>query len=806
LKRVNRFETPFSLKGGPAMTGGTISHYRILEKLGEGGMGVVWKAHDSQLDRDVALKVLPARALSDDTARTRLLREARTASKLNHPHICTIHEVGESDGQVYIAMELVEGQPLSARLAAGALPVEQVLRFGLQLADALAHAHERGIVHRDFKSANIVISAEGRAKVLDFGLAKRLSGETGEDATTRTQYSITGPGAVAGTLAYMAPEQLRGQPTDARSDIWALGVVLYEMASGVQPFHGKTGFELSSAILHEPPPPLPPGPGGAPPAWLRAVIERCLEKDPARRYQRSEEVRTALEEIQAGVTQNTWFTWRYALSRRWLAAAAAVVAVLALLTALDIGRIRSRLLDAAAGPKYRSLAVLPVANLSGDPGQEYFTDGMTDALITDLSKIGALKVISRTSVMQYKGAKKALPEIARALNVDTVLEASVVREAGRVRVTAQLIEAATDRHLWAESYEREMSSILALQSEVARAVARTIKAKLRPQEEARLSDARKVNPATYEAYLRGMFHLNKSTPEDTQKGMAYFHEAVAKDPADPLAYAGLALAYIEIAHGADPTEDALQRAKAAAVTALKLDDTLAETLAVSGFVKGYYDWQWADADRDIQRALDVNPSLAIAHYHLSWFHALFGRMKQAVEEHKRAKELDPFNPLHTAFLGELYRYERRYDEAIGEARKSIEMAPGFPPGHVVLGCVYMNQGKYDQSIAALHKAAEADAGWRWALGPAYVAAGRREEARKLLAELEKQKVIPWVAYWQVMLHSTLGEMDEAFRWLNYDHQHAWIPWVRVIPEFAALRKDPRFPAQMRRMNLPPITP
>jgi serine/threonine-protein kinase len=787
------------------MIGQTFGHYRILERLGAGGMGVVYRAHDEQLDRDVAIKVLPAASFRDPPARARLLREARTASKLNHPHICTIYEVGEADGQAYIAMELVEGQPLSARLAGGALPVEQVLRYGLHLADALAHAHQRGIIHRDLKSANVIITPEGRAKVLDFGLAKRLSGEEVAEATTQTMDSLTGPGAVVGTLAYMAPEQLRGQPADARSDIWALGVMLYEMAAGQRPFQGKTGFELSSAILSQPPPPLPPGPNGALPAELGAVIERCLEKEPAQRYQRSDEVRAALEAVQSGAALPIWPAWKYALSRRrWLALAVALAAILAVVAALDVGGLRGRLLGGAATPQFRSLAVLPVANLSGDPEQEYFTDGMTDALITDLSKIGALKVISRTSVMQYKGVKKSLPEIARELKVDTVLEASVVREAGRVRVTAQLIEAATDRHLWAESYERELTSILALQSEVARAVARTIRVKLRPQEETRLAGPRAVNPATYEAYLKGMFYLRKATQADTEKGMKYLHEALEKDPADALAHAGLATGYITMAHSSEAREDDLQRAKAAAATALKLDDSLAETLMATGFVKGYYEWNWEEAERDIQRALDINPSLAMAHYHLSWYRVLFGRMKEAIEEHKRAKELDPFNPLHVAWLGEIYRMERRYEEATAEALKSIEMAPKFPPGHFVLGLVYQDKGRYDQAIAAIQKAAEASPGYRWALGPTYVAAGRRDEARKVLAELNQQKVTPWTAFWRVMIYSNLGENDEAFRWLNYERPHAWIPWVRVLTWCAPLRNDPRFPDQLRRTNLPPV--
>jgi len=448
--------------------------------------------------------------------------------------------------------------------------------------------------------------------------------------------------------------------------------------------------------------------------------------------------------------------------------------------------------------------VLPVTNLSGDPAQEYFVDGMTDALITDLSKIGALKVISRRSVMRYKGVKKSLQEIARDLNVDTVLEASVAREAGRVRVTAQLIEVATDRNLWAESYERELSSILALQSEVARAVARATRVKLRPQEETRLSAARKVNPATYEAYLRGMFHLHRATPEDTQKGIAYLHEAVAKDPADPLAYAGLAMGYIEIAHGSEAREDSLQRAKAAARTALKLDDTLAETLMVTGFVKGYYDWKWDEAIADINRALDINPSLAMAHYHLAWYRALFGRMKEAIEEHKRAQELDPFNPLHTAWLGGLYWMEKRYDEAAAEARKSIEMAPGFPVGHMVLAWVYTDKGMYEEAIAAMQKAAEASPNVRWYLGRIYVQAGRVEEARKLLAELNRQPVSPWTASMRVELYTALGDNDEAFRWLNYERPAATLPWVTVMAWAAPVRKDPRFQAVLRRMNLSPV--
>ena len=502
------------------MIGQRLGHFRIIEKIGAGGMGEVYKAHDEQLDRDVAIKVLPASSFRDATARGRLLREARTASKLNHPHICTIHEVGEAEGQAYIAMELVEGQPLSARLADGALPPEQVLRYGLQLADAVAHAHERGIIHRDLKSANVIITPEARAKVLDFGLAKRLSSEDLAEATTQTMDSLTGPGTVVGTLAYMAPEQLRGQPADARSDIWALGVMLYEMAAGQRPFQGKTGFELSSAILSQPPPPLPLGPGGALPAELGAVIAHCLEKDPAQRYQRSEDVRAALEAVQSGAALPAWPAWKYALSRRrWLALVAALATALAVVGALDVGGLRGRLLGGAAAPQLRSVAVLPLANLSGDPQQDYFAEGMHDALITDLAKLSGLRrVIARSSVLRYRKTDKPLRQIARELGVDAIITGAVLREGDRVRITAQLINAATEEQVWAERYERELRGVLSLQNEIVGAVAREVKLRLTPQEQARLASARPVNPEAHEAFLRGRFYVNKLTPEGTRKG------------------------------------------------------------------------------------------------------------------------------------------------------------------------------------------------------------------------------------------------------------------------------------------------
>ena len=535
------------------------------------------------------------------------------------------------------------------------------------------------------------------------------------------------------------------------------------MAAGTRPFQGKTGFELSSAILSQAPAPLPPALRGPLPAQLAAVIERCLEKDPGQRYQRAGEVRAALEAVQSGAA-----------------------------------------LPARPTEKHRCMAVLPITNLSGDPEQEYFADGMTEALITDLSKIKDLRVISRTSMMQYKGTKQALPEIARALKVETVLAGSVAREASQVRVTAQLIEAATGQNLWAESYEREFTSILGLQSEVARAVARTIRIKLRPEEDTHLASARAVNPATYEAYLKGMFHLNKGTPEEIKKGLVYLHEAVEKDPADPLANAGLALGYVELAHAAEAREDSLLRAKAAVTTALKLDGTLAEALAARAMVKGYYEWNWDEAFRDFDRALEVNPSLSMAYFHRAWFHVLFGHMAQAEEDQKKAWELDPFDPAKTSHMGMLYSYERRHEEAVAEALKSVEMAPEFPLGYAFLARIYRDKGMYDEAIAAARKAAELSPTWRGVVGLIYAGSGRREEARKLLAELDQYRPTPMSALWKIQINIALGEMDEAFRWLDYEPRHAWVPWVTVMPGLEALRGDPRFPELLRRMHLTPI--
>lgn len=789
------------------MLGQRLGHFRILDKIGAGGMGEVYRARDEQLDRDVALKVLPAASFREATARARLLREARTASRLNHPNICTIYEVGESEGQVYIAMELVEGQALSTRLGQGPLRPDEVVRYGLQLTDAVAHAHEHRVVHRDLKSANVVVTPDGRVKVLDFGLAREASHDELAEATGMAQAppSLTQPGMLVGTLACMAPEQLRGQPADTRSDVWALGVMLQEMATGQRPFQGNTPFELSSAILSQAAAPLPANV----PADVRAVIEHCLRKEPEQRYRRASEVHAALEAVQSGTALPPPAAVRRASTRRrWLAVAVAGVVLAAVAAGITVG-VWLRGVPRAGSPNVQhALAVLPLANRSGDSAQQYLVDGLTDALIDDIARVGgaALRVISRSSVEGYATNRKPIAQIARELGVDSILEGSVAREGNLVRVTAALVDPATGRRLWSERYERNLASVLALQAEIARAVAEAVKGALSPEEAQRLTRlTRQVNPQVYELYLKGSYYLNQSTPEALTKGMDYLHQAVEQDPTDPLAYAGLADGYITLAHGANPPQDALVRAKAAARTAIELDGTLPQGVFALGAIKGYDEWDWPGGIAALRRAIELNPSFAMAHYHLAWFLALQGQMQEAIAEHIKAREADPLNPLHTAFLGELYRWNGQYDLAIAEARKSIELNPKFPPGHFVLSWTYADQGQWGQAVEAMRQAGEANPDWRWALGAMYARAGRTEEARQMLAELHAEPTGSYTALWRGTLHAALGEKDEAFKWLSYEPHHVWTPWL-FSPEWRIfiepLHGDPRFRDMQRKMHVP----
>jgi serine/threonine-protein kinase len=784
-------------------------------------MGEVYRARDSRLERDVALKVLPAATLGDETARARLVREARLASRLNHPHICTIYDVGETDVSVdsadspetasgprsaYIAMELVEGEPLSARVAEGPLPTDQVVRYGQQLADALAHAHARGVVHRDFKSANVVVTPEGQVKVLDFGLAKRLTEEALAEVTTVAPHSLTAPGMVAGTLAYMAPEQLRGRPADARSDIWALGVVLYEMAAGRRPFQGQTGFELTAAIFNQPVPPMP----GPVPEPVAGVVARCLAKEPGERYQRAGEVKAALEAVASGRDVARWPTWRMAVwrRRRLLGRAAAAVAVLtvaATLVALDVGGVWSRVMGRADPIR---LAVLPFANLSGDAGQEYLSDGLTQETITLLGRMHpeTLSVIARTSVMRYKKGDTPIDRIGRELEVDFILEGRAQRQADRIRITAELIKVADQTQIWADTYERDFSAILTVQGQLAQSVAKALAVQLLPAEQARLAIVRTISPDAYNAYLKGSSLWQTLKAADVDAAQRCFEQALEKDPSYAPALSGLAWVWLVRGQmGFVSPGEAGPKAKAAALQALALDDNTAEAHEALASILTWNEWDWTGADPEWRRAIELNPSGANAHAYYAQYLAHRGRASEAVPHSERAIALDPYNPLYYCLYGNVLLYLRRFDDALAAAQKAISIRPDTPIAFSVIQQVYVSKGMRNEQLAEqrlrISRYPERLAAFEQGLAQGGYEGAQRAIADLLAAQYEKGQNR---SAWGVALrYLDAGDKDRAIAWLqkDYDNRGQSLPYIGM-PTWDPLRSDPRFQALVRRIGLP----
>jgi serine/threonine protein kinase/Flp pilus assembly protein TadD len=770
------------------------SKYRILEEIGHGGMGIVYKAEDLQLQRCVALKFLPPHLADSVELKERFLIEARAAAALSHPNICVIHEVGESEERPYIAMEYVEGETLRDKIRKGPLVASEALAIVSQVAAGLGEAHGKGIIHRDIKSANIMVTNKGQAKVMDFGLAKFSGGSS----LTKSQTTL-------GTVAYMSPEQARGGELDLRTDIWSLGVVLYEMLTGKLPFRGEHDQSVIYSILHEEPESLKKARTDTA-SELEQIVGQALAKKTAERYQTMEEFREDLEAVAEGLRplKAKRRRTRRILGIRTAYAYSALVILLAIILGLNVGGLRNRLLGRVAPAPAIRLAVLPFENQSGDPQQEYFSDGMTQEMIAQLGRLHpeSLSVIARSSVLRYEKTNTPVDQVGRELNVGYVLEGTVQREGTRVRISAELIKVRDQTLLWADSYEHDLSGFQAVQSEVAQSIAEALALKLLPAEQTRLSSVKAVNPAVYDAYLKGMFYVSQNNPESFEKGMRFLHQAVEIDPAEPLAYAGLAQGYITLGHGGSEEADVYPRARAAAEQALKLDPDMAEAVGALAQVALYYDWDWAKAEELFKRALKLNPSLAMTHYDYAWYLALFDRLDEAIAEHKLARDFDPLRALNTGFLGDLYNYAGRYDESIFEAKKELE--PDFWPSYYILRRAYSEKKMHKEALDAARRLVELDpTAGKSTMIMAYVAAGQRDQALAIAPELDKNYPISTLVG---MAYLALGDKDTALQILEtaYKVHQPTLPWVRVRGfGWDAMFGDPRLQDLIRRMNLPP---
>src|SRR6266852_6213202 len=658
-------------------------------------MGVVYRAHDERLDRDVALKLLPPGVLTDDAARKRFRKEALALAKLNSPNIAAVYDFDTEGGVDFLVMEYVRGVTLATRLKSGALAEKEVLMLGEQIAKTLEEAHESGIVHRDLKPGNVMVTVKGQVKVLDFGLAKLLR-PIGENEATQSAAIED----AAGTLPYMAPEQLRGEQPDIRTDIYAAGVTLYEMATGRRPFEAKLSTALVTEIAHKPP--LPPGRVNSRLSpKLEDAILKCLEKEPENRYQSARELAVDLRRLQLPSTASLAPTTAKVRGRqRWAIVVPGIVvaAVLVLLFALKAGRGREWWLG-NRGPRVQSLAVLPLENFSHDPAQDYFADGMTDALITELAQISALRVISRTSAMHYKGSHRPLPEIAKELKVDAVVEGTVSRSGNRVRITAQLLEARSDRHLWAKAYDRDTREIMSLQQDVADSIAHEIQAKLTPQENLRQAQNRQVDPEAYDDYLRGMYFWHKFTEPGMRQAQEYFEKSVQKDPSNALGYAWLANTYGQLGDYVGPRKDFMLKSKETSQKALQLDDNVAVAHGALGWVRWAYDWDWPGAESEFKRAIQLSPGHALSHGIYARYLDSMGRFEEAIQEHRIAGELDPLDLVLIYDLGDHFGVSREYDKAIVEYRLVLGMDPNFIGAHRGLALAYEGKGMEKESIS-----------------------------------------------------------------------------------------------------------
>jgi serine/threonine-protein kinase len=798
------------------MIGQTLGHYRIVEKIGAGGMGEVYRAHDEQLDRDVALKVLPAGTLAHESARKHFRKEALALAKLNHPNIETIFEFNTQDSLDFLAMELIPGAPLSTKIKDGPFPEQEIVRLAGQIAEGLAAAHEQGIIHRDLKPGNLFVTPDGRVKILDFGLAILMNSNLESDVARGT----TDTGMLSGTVPYMSPEQLRGLPVDNRSDIYAVGTVLYQMATGQRPFPQTQVPELIGAILHQ----FPTAPSSVnrllSPA-LERVINKTLAKEPSQRYQSARELRAALEVLGTNAegppTAAATPAARQVIAmpsadtgKRWprrLSVLGSLTIVLGLtFWAVKAFHLRERFFGTPPAHPIHSIAVLPLVNLSADPQQAYFADGMTEELINALSRISAVRVISHASVMKYQGVQKPLAQIAHELNVEAVVEGTVQRSDGRVKISADLVDARTDRNLWGHSYDGDLHDILSLQSQAAQAIAEEIQVRLTPEESATLSKRRAVDPQAYETYLQARYLWNKRTPEDLRSALDEFKKAIDQDPTSALAWGGLADCYTLLAsQGEMPPREAMPLAEAAAQKALQLDDSLAQAHAALAVIKWTYQWNKADAGKEFVRAIALNPSYATARQWHGLYLNYIGQFDEALAEMRRAQELDPFSVVIQVNVARCYYYARHYDKAIELLKQLEQKESNFWIVPAILGQTYLADSRIEDAIRELDRARTLSPSTLrnlGVLGDAYGRAGRRSDALKIARELERLSRTRYVLpIYSALIYMGIGNKTRAFAFLDkaYTERSEWMMELNVEPEFDPLRVDSRFQTLLRRV-------